>query len=358
MKLLKTTSFLKLLTLGVIAYITLGGNSSAILFPTFFPAGYTGADGSTCSSCHSSFLANTNGNISSTLPSTISANTTYDFAVTINSSQANRKRFGFAIKAVEEATGNTVGTFSTTNPNAIADSDELGHKDVTISNTDLTTYTYNNLKWTSPATIPASGIRFYLVGVAGNGGNGNAQDVPYQTSFLVTQAATLPVTFVSFNIQSKTNGALLNWKTAQERNNSGFEIEKSEDGKVFKTLTFIKAKNQGKEANFYEFLDENIQPEITYYRLKQVDLDGKISYSKIIAHQSETSNLLAYPNPVLGAITIANMPKNSFIELTAASGRLHVVQSNAYSKLNIAHLPKGIYYLKTEKNKTIKIVKL
>ncbi len=358
MRSLKTNFFLKSLPLAVIAYVILAGNSNSNFRPDFFPAGNTGANGSsTCSGCHSSFSPNTNGSVSSTLPSTISPNTAYNFSVTINSSQANRKRFGFAIKAIDETTGNSMGTFSTTNPNAVADADELGHKNVTISSTVLTTYTYNNLTWTAPTTIPSTGIKFYLVGVAGNGADGNSQDVPYQTSFLVTPATTLPVNLVNFNIQSKTNGALLTWQTAEERNNSGFEIEKSKDGKIFKTITFIKAKNQSKETNSYEFLDESPSQSVSYYRLKQIDSDGKNTYSKIISYLYKTNENVAYPNPSQDQISINNLAKNSFFEITSTTGRIYAVQSNNQAKLNIAHLPKGIYYLKVEKNKAIKIVK-
>jgi len=154
------------------------------------PTGNTGATGAYCNGCHSGNTFNATGGVITVngLPGGYTLNTVYTFSITITHATANRKRWGFAIKAVN-ANGAVIGTFTTTNPNASASSSvigELRHSNAPLLTTGVNTFTYNNLKWAAPLTnnLADKTVRFFLVAVAADGTGGTNADFVY--SKLVT----------------------------------------------------------------------------------------------------------------------------------------------------------------------------
>lgn len=84
---------------------------------------------------------------------------------------------------------------------------------------------------------------------------------------------TLPVRLISFTGQQQGNTVLLNWKTAGEENNAGFEIERSADVRKFEIIGFVDGSGDANEVRKYDFTDPN--PFATsYYRLKQIDREA------------------------------------------------------------------------------------
>lgn len=118
------------------------------------------------------------------------------------------------------------------------------------------------------------------------------------SNYLCTQTQ-LPVSLVSFKGERTGEGTvLLSWETASEINNAGFEIERSfTTTSGFDKAGFVQPILNG--SGRYTFPDLNVHRGITYYRLKQLDLDGAFTYSQIIAidgMKNETT-LFAAPNP-------------------------------------------------------------
>lgn len=101
----------------------------------------------------------------------------------------------------------------------------------------------------------------------------------------------LPVTFIQFYGkevgQDKTQ---LYWTVSNEKNNDGFEIEKSSDGKSFKSIGFVKGKGNSEQKSYYTFIDENANEPKRYYRIKQKDFNGDFAYSKTIALENKTDD--------------------------------------------------------------------
>jgi len=93
----------------------------------------------------------------------------------------------------------------------------------------------------------------------------------------------LPIELLYFKGLNDDNTNKLYWSTASERNNDYFTIEKSYDGYIFKDIDYIVGAGHSTHQLFYEYHDSNIQPFITYYRLKQTDYDGKSESSEIIS---------------------------------------------------------------------------
>lgn len=119
----------------------------------------------------------------------------------------------------------------------------------------------------------------------------------------------LPVEFLAFdatNIDNQFNE--LNWSTASEVNNSHFEIEKSEDGIEFNKIGSIEGSGTSLEENHYMFRDSEVTNGISYYRLKQVDFDGKFKYSEIKSVSNTVSGYFevvnVYPVPSSQILTV------------------------------------------------------
>ncbi len=112
---------------------------------------------------------------------------------------------------------------------------------------------------------------------------------------------TLPVELVSFTATPKGAVVNLEWITAFEENNDYFEIERSKKGVQFNTLT--KVDGAGTVANgqntFYNYQDRNPILGTSYYRLKQVDLDGTFQYSQVVSVKLAPEAHVAYPNPTV-----------------------------------------------------------
>lgn len=104
----------------------------------------------------------------------------------------------------------------------------------------------------------------------------NAQAATY-LQINTTGSTTLPISLASFTASSIANTVKLNWSTHSEKNNSHFEIFKSVDGLAFEKISTVTGNNNSSEQKFYSYTDFNPAAGISYYELKQVDLDGKVT---------------------------------------------------------------------------------
>ena len=136
---------------------------------------------------------------------------------------------------------------------------------------------------------------------------------------LVSANMFIPVELASFNA-SVTNGqVVLNWLTASETNNMGFEVQRKSNSE-YQSLGFVEGFGTTTNSQTYSFTDNNIQPGSYTYRLKQIDFDGTFEYSNEVevdfAVPSEFSLLQNYPNPFNPATKIAfTLPVESHLTL-------------------------------------------
>lgn len=92
----------------------------------------------------------------------------------------------------------------------------------------------------------------------------------------------VPVKLSSFTAEKVNTTTLLQWSTATEINSKNFEVQRSADGKEFKTIGVVQAKGNSTNQTNYSFTDAVPINGINYYRLKQVDVNGKFEYTNII----------------------------------------------------------------------------
>ena len=196
-----------------------------------------------------------------------------------------------------------------------------------------------------------------------------------QLSFKPSDVA-LPLKWISFNGVKRGDNALLNWTTANETNTKYFLVERSVNGISFDVIGTVAA--SGLAASAYTYMDPNIAAyavKTLYYRLREVDADGKLSYSKIIAINIDRSGtdplIVAYPNPFTQSFTVKITPaaatdRTNSIELYSLQGILMYkkelgITGTATITLNdLPILASGIYILKTTINGvpgTLKLLK-
>lgn len=158
----------------------------------------------------------------------------------------------------------------------------------------------------------------------------------------------IPVEMVSFTAKKANNTNKLAWQTATELNNQHFDVQRSTDGATFQSIGQVKGVGTSVAVNDYEFMDEAPALGTNYYRLQQVDFNGKTTTSKTVAVGS-TGKGSAKVFPTLATdkinvlttsdkeetFTITNM-----VGQTVLSGR--VVNS---LDINVSQLAKGIYIL-------------
>lgn len=127
-------------------------------------------------------------------------------------------------------------------------------------------------------------------------------------SFLNVTNIPLPVSLLDFKATKLDNASQLTWKTAYEKNNLGFDIERSADGKTFTKIGYQKsiAQNGNSEGLLdYLFTDNRPLSGINYYRLKQMDIDGKLTYTNVVnVVFGKVQGIKLYPNPASQIINV------------------------------------------------------
>ncbi|MGB0863049.1 MAG: T9SS type A sorting domain-containing protein [Saprospiraceae bacterium] len=118
----------------------------------------------------------------------------------------------------------------------------------------------------------------------------------------------LPVELTFFKGQKVAQGAELTWQTATEKNNEGFDIQRSDDGKNWETIDFIQGYGTTQETKNYTYFDKLTLTNTNYYRLMQIDFDGQFEYSHVISvslqNQSAQPEIRLFPNPVSNQLNI------------------------------------------------------
>ena len=180
-------------------FVIITGLSSfaGLMFSSKPPQGYTGVSGVYCTNCHGGNSLNSAGGMVEVngLPDNgYTAGASYTFSITATHSAADRKRWGFSIIARNSLNQNR-GIFSTTNLNAGTNGSELSHDEAVVTLAQ-SSYTYDNLTWTAPASPGANDntITFYFAANAANGNNSNSGDFIYAGTKTISLALTYTFT--------------------------------------------------------------------------------------------------------------------------------------------------------------------
>jgi len=279
----------------ILFFIGLFISASVYTYEAGPSSGYTGAPGnSDCSSCHSCTpitsgsvwggitLTRVGGSLAS-----ITANASNPMSLSFSSSTSTK--FGFqlcvlpssassttaSVGSLSAGTSTLVQTTSTTSPARAY----LSHTSSgSAASSGTATWNFN---WITPASY-SGGATFYVVINEADGNSSSSGDQIYLKTISTT---VLPVRWLDFSAQETNEGVMLKWSTASEVNNDHFEIERSEDGINFEFAGKVNGIGNSNKISSYRFLDE-VNPNSTwFYRLKQVDFDGKEEFSRTITYE-------------------------------------------------------------------------
>ena len=188
--------------------------------------------------------------------------------------------------------------------------------------------------------------------------SGNVYTANYSNSTVskITGAAGLPVELLSFSgkflLNDKEGSNLLTWQTASEVNNKGFEVERLNTSGSWDNIGFKTANNK---ASTYTFTD-NAPLSTSYYRLRQMDNDGKETLSKVISIAAVDTHGRVYlhPNPVSNVLTV-EYTEGSLFQVINLLGQ-QVLVGKTTQQIDVSSLAKGTYMLKvgTEVAKFVK----
>ncbi|WP_310392701.1 hypothetical protein [Hymenobacter sp.] len=161
-----------------------------------------------------------------------------------------------------------------------------------------------------------------------------------------TLGGPLPVELVAFSAQRRGPAVALAWRTASEKNNAGFAVEKSLDGEKFRELAFV-AGAGGSGPRAYSYLDA--APAAAYYRLRQQDFDGQTSYSPVqfvAAAAGSAEPLSLFPVPARGTAWVLNAAPDTPLVLFDGLGRAVRTFPAGSIPLDLAGLAPGLYRLR------------
>jgi hypothetical protein len=188
-----------------------------------------------------------------------------------------------------------------------------------------------------------------------------------------TFGGVVPVELISFSAIQNGKDIVLEWQTATETNNSGFEIQKAND-EEWESIGFVPGYGTTTERHHYSFIDENVLLGFYQYRLKQIDFDGAFSYSKTIELEitspSEYQLYQNYPNPFNPSTKISwQLPVNSNVTLKIFNPVGEEIktlvddeflEAGAHSSLFIVNpsLPSGVYFYQLKAGDFVQTLKM
>lgn len=237
-----------------------------------------------------------------------------------------------------------------------------------IADAGKSTVSYDGgLTWTE-VTATASAKRIRNI----TSTNSNAWCVGETGTIHKWSGPALPVELTSFTASVINQQVKLNWLTASELNNNGFEVQRKAEGHDFVNVGFVKGNGTSTSKREYSFVDKSIASGKYSYRLKQIDFSGAYNYSntvevevKILDSYSLEQN---YPNPFNPTTKIGYVLKdksNAKVAIMNAIGQevavlINEEQEAGYHQLdfNASNLPSGIYFYKLEAGNFTKTMKM
>lgn len=181
-----------------------------------------------------------------------------------------------------------------------------------VSNTDLHLTGASNGDWDLRG-MPMPSVKFDI--------DGNPRNAMFPYKGAHEASISLPVELTSFTALQTGEAVVLDWTTATETNNLGFEVERSTDGLAFNKIGFVKGAGSTTDKKAYKFVDNSAPTGTICYRLRQIDLNGEFAYSNIVEVDVAGVNSFAlqqnYPNPFNPSTTIKfSLPAASKVNIT------------------------------------------
>ncbi len=211
-------------------------------------------------------------------------------------------------------------------------------------------------------------ISIYFTYNVPSGGERNSSANPHSYTVGTICDGLLPVNLLSFNTTLQNDGTVaVTWSTANELNNDHFLVQKSKDGRNYTTVAKVAAGNNPANKNDYKALDQYPATGLNYYRLTQVDKNGRsvLSGVKTVNITQQNTGISLYPNPLKGTIINIKLATPSVnklnVQLLNMAGKIiysgtFVQQGNTLQVTLPSKPAAGVYLVKVEGNTPVKLV--
>jgi len=176
----------------------------------------------------------------------------------------------------------------------------------------------------------------------------------------ITYTVLLPVSWLDFTAVKQNDGSiLLAWATATELQTKSFTVQRSNTGTDWTDIGLVPAAGNSNNRNDYHFSDRNVVKNTYYYRLAQIDLDGKINYSGTVICSSAGSISRLYPNPVYNHQVKISLTASSVITIYNNQGAVLLKKQlpGGDHTLDLSNYAAGVYFMKAGEERISFVIK-
>ncbi|MEM8908255.1 MAG: hypothetical protein AAGD05_10455 [Bacteroidota bacterium] len=163
--------------------------------------------------------------------------------------------------------------------------------------------------------------------------NSALETTPPFTNLQFGTSISLPVELIGFEVEKDRNEVVLEWATAAEINNAGFDIQRSNDGSNWETIGLVNGNGTTHDIQTYDYTDKIPHNGNNYYWLKQMDYDGQYEFSDVrhvVFSNGKEGGMSVYPNPTSDRFTVnITNPNNesTLLKLFDSKGQLLSLQT-------------------------------
>lgn len=239
--------------------------------------------------------------------------------------------------------GPSVATFKATSIASLA-------SEISVSYEETGFWNVSNVMVYRPCNIGSSDYQDFI------GVSEGLRSFPYRQLAVEWTGVATPVSLSGLTATQKDLKALLDWKTVAEHNNRGFGIERSGNAADWRSIGFVESRSlngNSSEELGYDFIDASPLAGKNYYRLRQVDLDGTASLSKVVSLDlSGKGSVKIYPNPVVNEINIEGVTEGTVVRVYDLVGqevsRKTLDTDRSLLNINVTELSAGTYFVHIE----------
>ncbi len=257
--------------------------------------------------------------------------------------------------------GGGAGNFCVSSPNTITKSIPIRKGDTTTGQPGWITLQVTNNYPVVTVTVLQRGVESLTNSSLNSAITGDCSSI--------ANGAPLPVEMTRFTAEPHEKYIVLDWTTANELHNSGFEVQRGTDGRSFSKIGWLEGSGTTAIGKEYAFTDDEVQPNtLYYYRLRQLDHNGTENFTPVRSAMVKDNSRLTveqlFPNPVKsrGAANFhANAPQEGELDIQLFDARGSLVQqlsqsvaagANTFS-LPMSEVVAGIYFIKMQLGKDV-----
>ncbi len=172
------------------------------------------------------------------------------------------------------------------------------------------------------------------------------------SDFTGGEPAAFPVEWLNFAARAEGSSTLLEWATASEQNSDFFAVERSANRNEWTSLGIVAAAGNSDDLREYTYLDQAPQAGKNYYRLRQVDIDGKMQYSALVEMTFDPAPLSVYPNPAHNWLNVTEPGESGqLVKIFELTGREVYRALSEDGKISLQGLAPGVYGGRLDMNK-------